>query len=193
MHIAVFQHFRPGEEIRLHFAGHGVGGRLQAAWGNRTKIKGLGRAAGGHHLREANPAQAAIPGFQRRQRKGRGHRRICRRAAGFQNGHTGLGGAARLGRHHALAARGCGLRDMPMLGCMTGRGPGHDRVSSISMGLASRRLRLPATPRRFAPPSLSFYGTPRILWAGQDPPLVRERANVCIKGAFCCPHSEEFY
>ena len=63
MHIAVFQHFRPGEQIRLHLACHGVGGRLQAAWGNRAEIKSLGGPTWGHHLREANPAQAAIPGL----------------------------------------------------------------------------------------------------------------------------------
>ncbi len=162
MHIAVFQHFRPGEQIGLHLARHGEGGRLQAAWGNRAEIKGLGRAAGRHHLREANATKAAIPGLQRRQRKGRGHRRIRRRAAGFQNGHTCLCRAARLGRHHALAARSGRLGDVPMLGSMKGRGIGHDAVSSISMGLALRRPRLPASPRPVCP------AAPFLLWNPSD-------------------------
>ena len=195
MHIAVFQDLRPGEQIRLHLAGHREGGRLQAARGNRAEIKGLGRAARRHDLREANAAQATIPGLQRRQRKGCRHRRIGGRASSLQNGDTRLSCAARLGCHHALAARGCGLRDMPMLGSVSRRGPGHDRVSSSfctpSLAPAGRSGKPPPVC-----PAAPFLLRERSMIQGRavaSAPFCGERLDVCIKGAFCCPHSEEFH
>ena len=126
MHVGVTLDLRPAEQVGGGLAGQPVAGRVEPARRARAEIDHLGPALPGRmHQREADAAEAAVPGLHRRQRERGRDRGVPRVAAGVEHGDAGQRRVTRLRGDHAALAVGGRLAHVPMLSAVRRRIVGH--------------------------------------------------------------------